>query len=62
MHVIDNGKGIKSDKMDKLFQMFGKLRRCAKMNNDGIGMGLMTCLKLVEMNKGGLRAHSDGEL
>ena len=50
VHVIDNGKGIRQGDMDKLFQMFGKLHRTAKMNSEGIGMGLMICSKLVELN------------
>ena len=38
--------------MDKLFKMFGKLRRTAEMNNEGIGLGLMICENLVKMNHG----------
>ena len=52
VHVIDNGKGIDAQEISKLFTMFGKLRRTADMNSDGIGMGLMICQKLVELNKG----------
>ena len=43
VHVIDNGVGIRSEDMNKLFSMFGKLRRTAEMNDEGIGMGLMIC-------------------
>jgi len=50
VHIIDNGKGIRQEDMGKLFQMFGKLHRTAKMNSEGIGMGLMICSKLVELN------------
>ena len=31
------------------------------MNHEGIGMGLMICQKLVAMNGGTIKAHSDGE-
>ena len=51
-HVIDSGKGIKEDEMGQLFQKFGKLLRTADMNSEGIGMGLMICQNLVQMNKG----------
>ena len=61
VHIIDNGKGIKSEEMDKLFTMFGKLRRTAEINNEGIGMGLMICQNLVKMNGGTISVHSDGE-
>lgn len=47
--------------MDKLFTMFGKLRRTAEMNNEGIGMGLMICQNLIKMNGGTISVHSDGE-
>ena len=41
--------------------MFGKLRRTAEMNNEGIGLGLMICEKLVKMNHGTISVQSDGE-
>ena len=50
--IIDSGKGIGNDEMHDLFRMFGKLRRTAEFNNEGIGMGLMICKKLIELNHG----------
>ncbi len=41
--------------------MFGKLKRTAKMNSEGLGMGLMICQQLVTMNKGAIQIKSDGE-
>lgn len=41
--VADNGKGIKHEEKEKLFCMFGKLKRTAEQNSEGIGMGLMIC-------------------
>ena len=61
VHVKDNGRGIKKDDMHKLFNMFGKLRRTAAQNNDGIGMGLMISKNLIEINGGTISVHSDGE-
>ena len=58
--MFDSGKGIKQDDMQKLFTMFGKLRRTASINSDGIGMGLMICKELVELNGGTISAYSDG--
>ena len=60
VHIVDNGKGIKHKDIKKLFKMFGKLRRTAKINNDGIGLGLMICEKLVKLNHGIISVHSDG--
>ena len=58
--MIDNGKGIADQDMAKLFKMFGKLRRTAELNSEGLGMGLMICQKLVELNKGTISVKSDG--
>ena len=46
-HVVDNGLGIRREDFDKLFSMYGKLRRTDEINSEGIGMGLMICEKLV---------------
>ena len=61
VHLKDDGKGIKPEDMSKLFTMFGKLRRTADQNSEGIGMGLMICQNLVRMNGGTIHAHSEGE-
>ncbi len=58
--VIDDGLGIKAEDMDKLFCMFGKLKRTAKSNSEGLGMGLMVCQNLVEKNNGSISAFSQG--
>ena len=60
MHVADTGKGISAKEMDSLFNMFGKLKRTANQNNDGIGMGLMICKQLVEGNGGEIVVKSEG--
>jgi K+-sensing histidine kinase KdpD len=60
-HVVDNGKGIRQEEIIHLFQMFGKLRRTAAMNHEGIGMGLMICQNLVRLNGGTINVHSLGE-
>lgn len=59
--VEDTGKGIKPEEIDKVFQMFGKLKRTASLNNEGIGLGLMICKKLVQLNEGQISLHSDGQ-
>ena len=43
VHVVDTGKGIVTEDVDRLFKMFGKLHRTADMNHEGIGLGLMIC-------------------
>ena len=61
VHIKDTGKGILEEDMPKLFSLFGKLKRTAALNNEGIGMGLMICKNLVKMNRGTIEVHSDGE-
>ena len=61
VHVLDNGKGIKPEEMSSLFKKFGKLRRTATINSEGIGLGLMICQKLVTLNMGTISVRSDGE-
>ena len=60
-HVVDTGKGIREDEICKLFSLFGKLQRTSQMNSEGIGMGLMICKELVNMNGGEINVHSEGE-
>lgn len=61
VHVVDTGKGIREEDMAKLFKMFGKLKRTAEANSEGIGMGLMICQNLVKMNNGEISVKSRGE-
>lgn len=61
IHVVDNGRGITESEMASLFSMFGKLKRTAKQNSEGIGMGLMICKNLIEANRGALTVKSKGE-
>lgn len=60
VHVADNGKGIGKNEIPKLFTQFGKLKRTAKMNHEGIGLGLLICDKLVRANGGTISVYSDG--
>ena len=43
IHVVDSGIGIQQDDQKKLFKKFGKLRRTAELNSEGIGLGLTIC-------------------
>ena len=47
VHVVDTGKGIIAEDIDRLFKQFGKLNRTAEINQEGIGLGLMICQNLV---------------
>ena len=43
VHVVDTGKGLRPDEIEKIFVLFGTLERTAAQNPDGIGMGLNIC-------------------
>ena len=43
VHVVDSGVGISHKDIDKLFKKFGKLKRTAHINSEGIGLGLIIC-------------------
>ena len=61
IYVKDTGVGIAKSDMPKLFSRFGKLKRTAKMNNEGIGLGLTIVKSIVNKNGGKVYAHSDGK-
>ena len=54
VHVVDTGKGIIAEDIDRLFKQFGKLLRTAEMNSEGIGLGLMICQNIVLKSGGSI--------
>lgn len=60
VQVIDSGIGIEQEEIPLLCQKFGKLKRTAEMNSEGIGLGLMISKSLVEANGGTLDISSEG--
>ena len=60
VQVVDTGKGFSKSDARKLFTKFGKLKRTAEMNNEGIGLGLLICQNIVRASGGSISAHSEG--
>ena len=60
LHVEDSGAGISKEDAPKLFTRFGKLQRTAKMNADGVGLGLTIVKEVVEKHKGKIEVISEG--
>ena len=58
--VRDTGQGIKQSEISNLFRRYGKLKRSAEENTDGIGLGLYICKELVAQSGGEISVKSDG--
>ena len=54
--VLDNGIGVHERDYDKIFSLFKQLHRRNK--DDGTGIGLANCKKVVEMHNGEIRVES----
>ena len=57
--VIDTGIGIKEEDRAKLFKLFGKLSVRGGLNQNGVGLGLTICKRLVEQLGGNITFKSD---
>jgi PAS domain S-box-containing protein len=58
--VRDNGMGIASDVMPRMFQMFSRGHRETGRHQGGLGIGLALSRRLAQMHNGSLDAASDG--
>ena len=56
----DTGSGIDKADFGKLFTRFGKLKRTAVQNSDGIGLGLTIVKQIVESSCGAVDVQSEG--
>ena len=60
IEVQDTGVGIAPQDVKKIFSRFGKLKRTAEMNSEGIGLGLTIVKQITESYHGQVSVHSDG--
>ncbi|MDR1483161.1 MAG: response regulator [Synergistaceae bacterium] len=56
--VIDTGRGIKPENMEKLFSEYKQFDTASNRNIEGTGLGLSICKNLVEMMNGSISAES----
>jgi signal transduction histidine kinase len=61
IRVVDQGAGIPSDQLPRVFDMFTKIERAGSGANDGLGVGLALSRQLAERHGGVLTAASAGE-
>lgn len=60
LSVTDNGLGISTDMLPKIFEMFTQVDNDLSRTQGGLGIGLALVKRLVEMHHGNITAHSDG--
>ena len=58
--VRDNGIGIPSDMVARIFDMFTQIDRSLKQSQGGLGIGLTLVRRLVDMHDGSIEVHSQG--
>ncbi|MCF8371458.1 MAG: tetratricopeptide repeat protein [Bacteroidales bacterium] len=59
VHVIDEGVGINSENMNKLFKVGEKVKSEGTEYEKGTGLGLLLCKEFVEMNGGTIQFESE---
>jgi signal transduction histidine kinase/ActR/RegA family two-component response regulator len=58
--VRDNGMGIESDLLPRVFDLFEQGKRALDRNQGGLGVGLTLVQRLVKLHDGRVEAHSAG--
>jgi len=58
--VQDNGVGIPTQALERVFEMFSQVRPGEARSSDGLGIGLSLVRTLVQMHGGTVRAFSEG--
>ncbi len=61
IRVIDDGVGIPSDQVARVFDMFTRIERSVRATNDGLGIGLALSRQLAHLHGGTLTVASAGE-
>jgi PAS domain S-box-containing protein len=60
IHVLDNGKGIDREALDRIFDLFIQLEPNAGGVLGGLGVGLALVRRIVELHGGHVQARSEG--
>lgn len=58
--VRDNGIGIASDMVPRIFDMFTQVDRSLERSQGGLGIGLTLVRRLLDLHDGSIEAHSNG--
>lgn len=60
IRVRDNGIGMTSENLDRIFELFSQADRSLARSQGGLGIGLTIAKRLVELHGGSIEAASDG--
>jgi PAS domain S-box-containing protein len=60
VRIRDNGPGIPTSMLDKIFEPFVQVNRTVDSSQGGLGIGLTLAQQLVKLHGGKIEAHSDG--
>src|SRR5262245_22249425 len=60
VRIQDNGPGIPTAMLDKIFEPFVQVNRTVDSSQGGLGIGLTLAQQLVKLHGGTIAAHSDG--
>src|ERR1700733_11737460 len=60
IRVLDNGKGIERDMLEKVFELFVQIDPLANDTMGGLGVGLALVRRVVELHGGSVQARSEG--
>ena len=59
--VRDNGIGIATDMLEKVFDLFTQVNRYQPQSGGGLGIGLALVKRIVELHEGSVSVRSEGE-
>jgi CheY-like chemotaxis protein/two-component sensor histidine kinase len=60
VRIRDSGKGIPSDRLEEIFEMFAQVEPALDRAHGGLGIGLTLVKRLVELHEGTVQAFSEG--
>ena len=60
IQVRDNGQGIASDLMPRIFNMFTQAAGAGSARGAGLGVGLAVSKEIVDLHRGSIEVRSEG--
>jgi len=61
LRIRDDGAGIASDELPRIFEPYFRGRHAGRHSRNGLGLGLTITHRLVQLHGGSIEARSDGE-